>query len=94
MKTRFRLVCIEMFVLSLALGLGVCGSPAAEVSKDMCLECHGPFDKLATDGPELCGAKRGEDHPTLLRAAYFERGKGGPGVQQLPSVTSDAADSR
>lgn len=47
MKRRIRFLCIGVFVFSLALGAGVCGSPAAEVSKDMCLGCHGPFDKLA-----------------------------------------------
>jgi len=51
MKTRLRLVCIDIFVLSLALGLGVCGSAAADFSRDMCLECHGPFDKLARTVP-------------------------------------------
>ena len=51
MKKRLRPVCIGVFVFSLALGPGVCGSPAAEVSKDMCLDCHGPFDKLVTAPP-------------------------------------------
>jgi hypothetical protein len=48
MKGGFRSVCIWVFALSLGLGPGVCGSTAAEVSNDMCLGCHGPFDKLVT----------------------------------------------
>jgi hypothetical protein len=50
----------------LALGPGVCDSPAAEVSKDMCLGCHGPFDKLATAAPGYV-APSGEK----IRPHYF-----------------------
>ena len=51
MKRRCQSVCIGVFVISLAMGAGICGSFAAEVSKDLCLDCHGPFDKLATAVP-------------------------------------------
>ena len=47
MKRQIRFLCIGVLICSLALGTWVCRSAAEEVTKDMCLGCHGPFDKLA-----------------------------------------------
>jgi hypothetical protein len=51
MNPPFRLALIGLCALSLALGPGICCCIAEEVSKDACLECHGPFEKLATAPP-------------------------------------------
>ncbi len=40
-----------VFVAWQALCLGVSISPAAPVPKGDCLDCHGPFDKLAASAP-------------------------------------------
>jgi len=51
MKKQFRSLWFTVFVATLVLGPAVCYSPAADVPKDECLGCHGPFDKLATAAP-------------------------------------------
>jgi len=51
MKRQFRSVFIRVIVVCLAMSLGVWSSIGAEVSRDMCLGCHGPFDKLVTAAP-------------------------------------------
>jgi hypothetical protein len=40
-------VGVVVFLFCQALGLGDSGSFAASASKEACLDCHGPFDKLA-----------------------------------------------
>ncbi len=48
MKRPIQFVCAMVFVFCQAVCLVGDASPATSASKDACLNCHGPFDKLAT----------------------------------------------
>jgi len=49
--------------------LGMSGSLAAPASKEACLNCHGPFDKLTTSTSGYASPSGEEDHPAQIRTA-------------------------